>query len=318
VETERHSDVTGGPAMGALTGPVDIPRNGAEAASSMPQTCSSCAAAAGVGGTAELPNSAAAFAYVFALGRIVPQFPSLAVEKELAQATGRAETVGLTDREALQSVLTDRTNRYMARHLCWTMTIEGLETYLLHPRDPADYDLLVQSLRPNPSPLDVDVVVGVRGPIAPPEVCNGLQVPMVLFDQIYSFDRAGLIAAIPREENATEADEERFRSTAEELFDRILQLADNAGAADEHRALNYLAVRYPAIYTRAMDAYQRDQALTGVHVQTSRLSMTRKIVDVIFSFTHRQTDVTEQYFVRVDVTEEFPFLVTKLSPFYER
>jgi hypothetical protein len=31
-----------------------------------------------------------------------------------------------------------------------------------------------------------------------------------------------------------------------------------------------------------------------------------------------QTDVVEKYFVRVDVTEEFPFLVTKLSPYYDR
>jgi hypothetical protein len=27
-----------------------------------------------------------------------------------------------------------------------------------------------------------------------------------------------------------------------------MQLTDNAGATDEHRALNYLAMRYPAIY----------------------------------------------------------------------
>ena len=42
--------------------------------------------------------------YVYALGRVTPRFPSLAVEKEFAQATGRAETTGLTDRQALQSV----------------------------------------------------------------------------------------------------------------------------------------------------------------------------------------------------------------------
>ena len=29
-----------------------------------------------------------------------------------------------------------------------------------------------------------------------------------------------------------------------------------------------------------------------------------------------ETDVVEKYFTRVDVTEEFPFLVTKLSPYY--
>src|ERR1700756_1955083 len=44
--------------------------------------------------------------YVYALGRIEPRFPRLSVEKEFAQATGRAETINLTDRQALHRVLT--------------------------------------------------------------------------------------------------------------------------------------------------------------------------------------------------------------------
>jgi hypothetical protein len=48
------------------------------------------------------------------------------------------------------------------------------------------------------------------------------------------------------------------------------------------------------------------------------LSGTRHVVEVIFSYTDRTTDVTEKYFARVDVTEEFPFLVTKLSAYYDR
>jgi hypothetical protein len=44
----------------------------------------------------------------------------------------------------------------------------------------------------------------------------------------------------------------------------------------------------------------------------------RKIVDVVFSYTDRKTDVIDKSFVRVDVTEEFPFLVTKLSPYIGR
>jgi hypothetical protein len=55
-----------------------------------------------------------------------------------------------------------------------------------------------------------------------------------------------------------------------------------------------------------------------VEVRPSRLSGARTVMDVVFSYTDRRTDVTDKYFVRVDVTEEFPFLVTKLSPFYER
>ena len=201
------------------------------------------------------------------------------------------------------------------RQLCWVLSIQGLETYLLRPRDPADSDLLVEAIRPAPSPNDLDVVIGLRGPIAPPEMCNGLMVPIVAFDQIYSFDRDALIKAIPKPEKTTAA---QFGPAAEELFNRIMQMTDNAGATDEHRALNYLAMRYPAIYARAAEEFGRDFSLTGVEVRPSRLSGTRKIVDGIFSYTHRQTDVTEKFFVRVDVTEEFPFLVTKMSPYYDR
>ena len=146
-------------------------------------------------------------------------------------------------------------NRYLTRQLCWVLTIQGLETYLLLPRDPADIDLLVEAIRPVPTPSDIDVVIGMRGPIAPPTMCNGLMVPIVVFDQIYSFDRDALIKAIPRPEKTTAA---QFAPAAEELFGRIIQLTDNAGATDEHRALNYLAMRYPAIYAKAADGFARD------------------------------------------------------------
>jgi hypothetical protein len=258
---------------------------------------------------------AAPTGYVFALGRVEPRFPTLGLEKEFAQATGQAATAGLTDSEAVQAALTQRQNRYLVRQLCWVMTIEGLETYILYPRDPVDLDLLVDAIRPAPRGTDVDVVIGARGPIAPPELCNGLMVPMVGFDQIYSFDVDTLIDGVPRPEKISAA---RFKPTVEEVFLRIMQLADNAGATDAHRALNYLAVRYPAIYAQTAEAHARNASLSGVDVRPSRLSGVRKIVDVVFSYTHRETAVTESYFVRVDVTEEFPFLVTRLSPFVEQ
>ena len=77
-------------------------------------------------------------------------------------------------------------------------TVQGLETYRLQPRDAADYDRLIEAVRPQPNPNDVDAVIGVRGDIAPPEMCNCSMIPMVVFDQIDSFDRASLIKAIPK------------------------------------------------------------------------------------------------------------------------
>jgi len=254
--------------------------------------------------------------FVYAIGKIeAPRFPNLAVEKEYAQAAARTETAGKTDQQTFHAVLSKKENRYLVRQLCWVLSIQGLDTYLLRPRDPADIDLLVEAIRPQPSPMDIDVVIGVRGPIAPPEFCNGLMVPIVAFDQIYSFDRDSLIKTLPKPEKMTP---KQFAPAAEEVFARIMQMTDNAGATDEHRALNYLPMRYSGIYAKAAEEFARDFSLAAVEVLPSPLSSTRKIVDAIFSYTNRNTDFTEKFFVRVDVTEEFPFLVTKLSPYYDR
>jgi FlaG/FlaF family flagellin (archaellin) len=274
-----------------------------------PQQCPTCQTAmAANGGSAATPPN-----YIYAIGRIEARFPAISVEKEFAQATGRSDTKGQPDRQVLQNVLSKPENRYLVRQLCFVLTIEGLETYILVPRDPADISLLVDALRPTPQPWDLDVVIGVQGPMAPPTMCNGLIVPIVVFDQIYSFDRDALIKAIPRPDK-TSAKE--FAPAAEELFDRIMQMADNAGATDENRALNYLAMRYQAIYANAADAFGRNCSLTGVDVEPSALSGTRNVKDVILTYTNRTTDVDEQYRVRVDVTDEFPFLVSKLAPYF--
>jgi hypothetical protein len=285
--------------------PATLPPSVEPAAQAVaPQACATCGTAPAANG-----GAAATSSYVYAIGRIEARFPSISVEKEFAQATGREKTSGLTDRHALHAVLSKPENRYLVRQCCFVMTIEGLETYILTPRDPADRDLLVEAVRP--SPMDLDVVIGMKGPIAPPQMCNGLMVSIVVFDQIYSFDRETLM-------KAAQTDKKGPKAATEEVFDRIMQMTDNAGATDEHRALNYLAMRYQAIYANAAEAFARNASLTGVNVQPSPLSGTRNVVDVIFTYTNRNTDVDEKFAVRVDVTDEFPFLVTKLSPYYNR
>jgi PatG C-terminal len=278
---------------------------GALPAQAGPAPCPTC----GVG----MEGAMAAASYVYALGQIEARFPRPSVEKEMAQATGRAETAGRTDQQAFYQVLSQRENRYLAWQMCWVLTTQGLETYILQPRDPADIELLISAIEPHENPW-ISTVIGVRGPVAAPDYCNGLMVPIVMFDQIYTFSRDALIEAIPRPER-TPAEE--FGAASRELFDRIMQMTDNAGATDEHRALNYLAVRYPAIYARTAQCFAGNFSLSAVDVRPSALSGTRKVVDVIFSYTNRNTDFTEKYFVRVDITDEFPYLVTKLSPYFD-
>src|SRR5262249_33282937 len=116
--------------------------------------CHTCGSAAG---SAADPGTVIG-SHVHALGQIEARFPDLATEKEFAQASGRTDTSGMTDQQTFHTVLSQRENRYLVRQLCWVLTIQGLDTYLLQPRDPADIDLLVDAIRPRPSPDDVDVV----------------------------------------------------------------------------------------------------------------------------------------------------------------
>jgi hypothetical protein len=269
------------------------------------QTCPTCAA-----------NSKAAGppAWIYAIGNVGPRYTSISVEKEFAQALGREKTTDLSDRQAFRAALSQPENRYLVRQLCWVMTIGGLETYILLPRDPADIALLVDTLRSTTEPTDLDCVIGARGPIAPPEMCNGLMVPIVAFDKIYSFDRDTLIKAIPRPGKASAKD---FEPKAAEVFQSMTQMRENSGATDGDRAVNYLAVRYPRIYEAAAEAFGRNQSLSAIDVRPSTLSGTRTLVDVIFSFRHRTTDVVEKQACRVDATDEFLFLAKPLAPYYD-
>ena len=151
--------------------------------------------------------------FVYAIGRVEARFPNLAGKG--IRSGHREGATPPEDRPAdVSRVLSRRENRYLLRQLCWVMTIQGLETYLLAPRDPADIDLLVEAIRPAPHPNDIDVVIGIRGPIAPPEMCNGLMVPIVVFEQIYSFDRDALIKAIPKPEKTSQEFARRQRSSS--------------------------------------------------------------------------------------------------------
>jgi hypothetical protein len=256
--------------------------------------------------------------YIFAVGKVAHRFPNKSVEMELAQATGRkpTQTTGQTYEEVIFNAVSDPDNRYIARQLCYVLTIEGLETYLLVASDPLDIDRLTKALRPPAADTrDIDVVIGRRGPLSTPDMCNGLIIPIVFVDQIYSFDKKTLLKSIPRKEKENE---DQFNKTSNAVFDHITQIADNAGSTDEHRALNYLSVRYDEIYHRTQLMQNDNYSFTAVEVRHSRLSGTRKVVDVIFTYENRTNTAVQKWFVRVDVTEEFPFLVSPMQQYFER
>ena len=122
-----------------------------------------------------LPAGPVSNAYVYAIGQVEPRFPNLAIHREYAQVVGRYDTQGRTDRQTMQFVLSQRENRYLARGRCagYSFTVEQLPMYLLVPRDPADIDLLIETLRADSREQDLDVLIGIRGPLYPPTHAEG-------------------------------------------------------------------------------------------------------------------------------------------------
>ncbi|MFF3556024.1 cyanobactin maturation protease PatG family protein [Streptomyces tsukubensis] len=249
-------------------------------------------------------------AYVYAIGRIGCRFPDPGVEKEFAQAAGRADTRGRTDAEALHTVLDLPENRYLVRQLLYVFSVRGVETYTVRPRWPEDFDRLVEAVRPQPTPLDLDVLIGVREPVTPGG-CGGHHLPLVEFEQLYSFDRTDLVNAV---EKPKDMPAKRFRRTADEVLTKLLAVAENAGATAEDRAANYLTCRYAAVYVKAFEAFAADSALTSIDVRPAAVGGDRGVVSFTLSFTQRGTDLTERWSALVDTHCLYPYLLTPLAP----
>ncbi|MFF7311587.1 hypothetical protein [Streptomyces sp. NPDC008137] len=252
--------------------------------------------------------------YVYVIGQVDFRFPNSGVEQELVQSMSRADTAGMTDREALSEVLNRPENRYLARQLCYVLTVQGVDTYVLLPREPSDIGLLAEAVRPAHQASAFDVVIGARTAQAPPGLCPGLALPVVSIDQIYSADVYDLMSAIERPESM---EAEQFDRSAEDLLRTVMRVSGNVGASAEHRALNYLMVRYSTIYRKTFERSMEGYSLTSIDVRPSGIGGPRRIMNVVLTFSSRTTDEVEKYFVPVDVTFEFPFRVGGYTRYFD-
>ena len=206
-------------------------------------------------GAGSNPNGsgAATYSYVYALGHIEPRFPRLGVEKEFAQVTGRAQTSGLTDRQALHAVLSEPAEPVPRRQL--------LDLHHRGPRNIHPATSRTRGTSPNWS---------LR--------CGRHQA------QWTSTSSSASAAQMPRRNSVTDSWSRSLRSTScttstgmpssrpsrgrtscSRQFEAAAPGAPRTdpadgrqrGATDEHRATNFLAVRYPAIYALAASGMRR-------------------------------------------------------------
>jgi hypothetical protein len=243
--------------------------------------------------------------WVYVIGDVDPRYPNLAVEKEAIGAMARVDTAGLSNDAALQKVLEAPGNAYLVRELCWVLLVQEIETYILVPRYPQDYPMLVDAAK-----SELSAVIGTLGPVATPEVCNGLTLPFLIFDMIYSFDKAALIADMPVPDGADAA---KFRDMATGIFNQVSQLVTSGTGME--RALAYLLVRDPRIYHVIADAYDRNAQLTTVDLRPAPVASTQDLVDVIVRTQDRATGVPSSIYARVALAAKLPYVVTYWQPY---
>ena len=221
-------------------------------------------------------------------------------------------------------------NRYLARDMCWVFSVENIDTYILNPRSEDELTQLVEMLDEPTAvpPVDVDVIIGSLGAIASPSFCNGLELPIVQINNTYSFVVEQFIDQLweqyqQQQQNSrsqsSALSESDFKNAANNLFVRMMQLADNVGNLDEHRAVNYLALRSQQIYINTAELSQDSKRLLKITVKPSALTenSSRSVMEVIFTYA-TPDDSRDVYYIVVDVSGMYPFLVKQWQPYYEQ
>jgi hypothetical protein len=235
------------------------------------------------------------------------------VEKELVQFGTRVERSGVDDLAFLHAILAESESRYLARQLCWVFVGYDRDLFVVLPRDSGELDSLIEAFT---SSREGSIAVAV-GPAARPTGWTSdvgeSDLPRYALDQLITFDINEFAGKVP---GADDLPKESFADTVRTIFTRITRRAGNTGMSDEHRALNYVALRYPALYERAARAAARSMVLDGIETSAEVARGGRRVATVRLAFRDTATDIVERHACRVDVTEEFPFLASGLQQVY--
>jgi hypothetical protein len=264
----------------------------------------------------QLSQADAPFGHVYAIGRIHHFFPAMDIRKEYLQLL-QEQPPGdpSTEDQSLQQVL--KQHPFLAREMGWSFLIGNVETYHLSAAAPDVLDQLVTSICPkDPALTTYDVIVGAQEPTLSSEL------PGVAVNWTFQFTLQELAVSVVATLRKQGVQSPPSKEYILGVFDDMLQLANNAGDADEHRALNYVSVNYPDVYiaqgTAQEQTSQAPALFAGVETRRSELGGGRTIIDVILRFQSQSTGLTTRYFTSVDVSGQFPFLVAPLGPYFER
>ena len=268
--------------------------------------------------------------FIYVLGSVDIRFPDQSISEELQTVARTLNIVQYPDEDLrtwCHRVLTLPEARYVARQVCWILTVERQPAYYLALRCPEDLNDLAKCLG-EPQDDDLCLFVGSSS-LIPVETYPGVTAPVLAVDQLCAFKRDELITWFKTPSKTPPKTSARRRASGanksgptepdlNDFFNKLVQSADNFGDTDEWRALNYLAVRYQPLYHLYAQMLHDDYILDSIKVMKSRLWGEKRILDPVFAFQHRETGAVQKYFVRVDVTYLFPMIANAIAEYFDR
>lgn len=249
--------------------------------------------------------------YVYGIGRLDVRFPSLGIEREYQQRERAMEDLQDLPRNARVGAVLGK-NAHLAMRVSYVFQIGGTPIFALSPTSGFLKDALFTALSKSDEPDHVCVVIGRVGSFAAPPSYGGLLLSAVLVDQLYTFSlhewAEGLTKIAQPALKSRNIDAKHFRVVSENIFRDVSAMPENIGSADGHRALNYLLVQHPGMFLAA--AERKNSVLDHMDTRVIQTLGGRRHVAVILTFLDRGTGVPERLYCTVDVTEEWPFVVS--------
>src|SRR5262249_15346251 len=143
----------------------------------------------------------------------------------------------------------------------WVFVNEAQDCFVIVPRDHHELLVLIEGFVSSKD-NSVIVVVGrsTLGTQWAPDTGEPA-LPRFGADQFISFEMDGFVGRVPR---PADLPEEEFKNSVRTIFSRILRRSNNTGISDDHRALNYIALRYPAIFEVATRAAAKSLVLASI------------------------------------------------------
>ncbi|MEM9454774.1 MAG: S8 family serine peptidase [Myxococcota bacterium] len=205
--------------------------------------------------------------------------------------------------------------RYLARRICWVLMVNERPTGILLPGSGSDLDEFIQGLGPEQHANYDVMVTGVRGSTAPPDKCDGLEVPMVSVAELNYFTQAALLNKL-RDEACQSSG--FSPSEIEQAINRVWMLGGiwkNPGFNDEQRAINFVALRNTFLYEKTVFMDKDTTTKYWLEALSAHVHETmdgRSVADVDATYENSNNQ-RRTFRAEVDVTDLFPFLSKSLT-----